>query len=262
MYKKIKQFYKDNKKSSLAWYLSLRLLVIICMILQFYHRNYENVLLCFLTLILFTIPYFVNKKLKITIPDTLEIIIYCFIFSAEILGEINNFYGSIPQWDTILHTLNGFLCGAVGFSLVDILNRNKKIHLSLSPAFVSLVAFCFSMTIGVIWEFFEFGADTLLKTDMQKDRVIEEVSTVYIHPDGENIPIVVDNIDYTIIYSANKEETRIENGYLDIGLIDTMKDLLVNFVGALVFSWIGFLYIRNRDKYKFIEGFIPVKKRS
>lgn len=261
MHKKIREFYKENKKSSLICYLVLRILVIVCMVSQFVHRNYENVLLCFLTLILFMLPYFVNKRLKITIPDTLEIIIYLFIFSAEILGEIQNFYGSYPHWDTVLHTLNGFLCAAVGFSLVDILNRSETFHLNLSPAFVSLVAFCFSMTIGVLWEFFEFGADTLFSKDMQKDRVVQEISTVKLHPDGENIPIIVDDIKYTIIYSGEDlKETKIENGYLELGVIDTMKDLLVNFIGAVVFSWFGYLYIHNRDKFKFVEGFIPTRQ--
>ena len=263
MYKKIKSFYKENNKSSLIWYIVLRTLVIICMISQIIHRNYKNVLLCFLTLILFTTPYFVNKKLKITIPSTLEVIIYLFIFSAEILGEIRNFYGSYPHWDTILHTLNGFLCAAVGFSLVDLLNRSEKSKLKLSPIYLTVVAFCFSMTIGVLWEFFEFGADTLLSKDMQKDRIVEKISTVKLHPDGENIPIIIDDIKYTIIYSGDELiETKIENGYLDIGLIDTMKDLLVNFIGAVVFSIFGYLYIQNRDKYKFVEGFLPRKKRD
>lgn len=263
MYKKIKEFYKENKKSSLICYLVLRALVIICMIFQITHQNYENVALCFFTLILFTFPYVINKRLKITIPDTLEIIIYLFIFSAEILGEIQNFYGSYPHWDTILHTLNGFLCAAVGFSLIDLLNRSEKVKLKLSPLFLTVVSFCFSMTIGVLWEFFEFGADTLFSKDMQKDRVVEKISTVKLHPDGENIPIIVDDIKYTIIYSGEElKEIKIENGYLDIGIIDTMKDLIVNFIGALVFSIFGYLYIHNRDKYKFVEGFLPRKRRE
>ena len=204
-----------------------------------------------------------NKKLKIEIPDVLEIIILLFIFSAEILGEIQNFYGAFKYWDTILHTINGFLCAAIGFSLIDILNNSKKFHINLSPVFVALVAFCFSMTIGVLWEFFEFGADQLFQYDMQKDRVIQTISTVTLEPEGKNKPVVVDNINKTIIYSQKNGEmieTTIEGGYLDIGIIDTMKDLLVNFVGAVIFSIIGFFYIQNRDKYKFAENFIPVKK--
>ena len=120
------------------------------------------------------------------------------------------------------------------------------------------------MTVGVLWEFFEFGADSFLKTDMQKDRIVQSISSVSLHPEGKNIPVILNNIDRTVIYSHNSSsqsiETTIPNGYLDIGIIDTMKDLLVNFIGAIVFSILGFLYIKNRDNYKFARNFIPKVK--
>lgn len=268
IFNEIKTFYKEdkNKKSTLIIYLLLRFLVILSMILQVFHGNWPNVFLCILTLILFTIPYFVDKKLHISLPNTLEIIILLFIFSAEILGEIQNFYGIFKHWDTILHTINGFLCAAIGFSLIDILNKNKKLPVNLSPVFVALVAFCFSMTVGVLWEFFEYGADTLFRTDMQKDTIVSSISTVTINPENKNSVIKIDNINKTIIYNydnfGNLIETTIDGGYLDIGLKDTMEDLLVNFIGAITFSFIGFLYIKNRDEYKFAERFIPVIKRQ
>ena len=258
---KMKTLYKENKKSSIIWYLVLRTFVIITMILSFIRGEYSNVCLCLLTLILFLIPYWINNKLNIDIPNVLEIIIFLFIFSAEILGEINNFYAHIPNWDTILHTLNGFLCAAIGFSLIDILNNSDKFHIQLSPIFVALVAFCFSMTIGVLWEFFEFGADQILKTDMQKDRIVQTISSVSLNPEGENKPVIINDIDKTIINSQKDGETIIEGGYLDIGIIDTMKDLIVNFIGAVTFSILGYFYIHNRDKYKFTENFIPRKKK-
>ena len=131
------------------------------------------------------LPTILQDALKITIPTALETIIYLFIFSAEILGEINNFYGNIPHWDTILHTINGFLAAGVGFSLIDLLNENSK-KISLSPVFVAIVAFCFSMTIGVLWEFFEYGADTYLKLDMQKDKLVNFISSVSLDPEQKN----------------------------------------------------------------------------
>ena len=260
---KVKQLYKSNKKSSLIWYLVLRALVIVVMVLRFLRGDFASVFLCGLTLILFLIPFWINHKFKIEIPNLLEIIIFLFIFSAEILGEIQNFYGIFKHWDTILHTLNGFLCGAIGFSLIDILNNSERFHIKLSPRFVALVAFCFSMTIGVLWEFFGFGADYIFKYDMQKDRIVQTISTVTLETEGKNIPIIVDNIDKTIIYSIENgqiKETVINGGFLDIGIIDTMKDLLVNFIGAVAFSILGYFYIHNRDRYKFAENFIPVKK--
>ena len=260
MSNKIKEFYKNNKKSSVTWYLTLRGLVIITMILRFLRGDFSSVFLCILTLILFTVPYAINQKFKIEIPDLLEIIILLFIFSAEILGEIQNFYGIFKHWDTILHTINGFLCAAIGFSLVDILNNSERFHIKLSPVFVALVAFCFSMTIGVIWEFFEYGADTLFKYDMQKDRIVNSISTVVLEPEGKNEPVKIDNIEKTVIYSKDNGEIIIDKGYLDPGINDTMKDLIVNFVGASCFSTLGYFYIHNRDKYKFAENFIPRKK--
>ena len=260
---KMKEFYKNNKKSSFTWYLILRGLVILIMILRFLRGDFESVFVCALTLILFTVPYWINQKLKIEIPNLLEIIIFLFIFSAEILGEIQNFYGIFKYWDTILHTLNGFLCAAIGFALIDILNNSEKFHIKLSPVFVALVAFCFSMTIGVLWEFFEFGADYIFKYDMQKDRIVQTISTVKLDPEGKNKPVIIDNIDKTILYSTENgqiTETVINGGYLDLGIIDTMKDLIVNFIGAFLFSIIGYLYVIDRNKYKFVDNFLFTKK--
>lgn len=252
---------KRQLKINIIVYLVLRFLVIICMVEQAIKGNWHSVALCFLTLILFTLPTIASRTFKVKLPTTLEIIVYLFIFAAEILGEIQNFYGVFKHWDTMLHTLNGFLSAAVGFSLIDILNRTERIHIKMTPVFVALVAFCFSMTIGVLWEFFEFSADRYFNTDMQKDRVVDKISSVELNKENKNDPIIIDNINKTIIYSNNKKETVIEDGYLDIGIIDTMKDLIVNFIGALVFSILGFLYIKDRDEYKFIERFLPVMKK-
>lgn len=109
-------------------------------------------------------------------------------------------------------------------------------------------------------KFFEFGADNFTKSDMQKDRVVTQISSVAINANKENVPVMVKDIIKTQICSKDGSVTTIENGYLDIGLIDTIKDLFVNFLGAVVFSILGFLYIQNREKYKFAEGFIPKKE--
>ena len=211
-------------KSSFMVYLILRILVIVMLVLQILNQNYENVFLCILTLLLLIIPSFVQVTFKIELPTTLEIIVLLFIFGAEILGEIAEFYLVFPFWDTVLHTLNGFLAAAIGFSLVDLLNRSERTVFHLSPLFTAIVAFCFSMTIGVVWEFFEFGMDQ-----------IQEVMV-----NGQALGL---------------------GGYLDIGLVDTMEDLFVNFIGAAVFSVIGFFYVRSRGKG--VAGrFIPRKKRG
>ena len=260
--KKIKQKYNESGKNSLAVYLLLRLLVITCAVSQFWLGNINNTFLCFLSLILFTLPTFFEEKLKIELPSLLESIVYIFIFSAEILGEINNFYMKIPYWDTILHTINGFLAAGIGFSLIDLLNENSK-NIKLSPVFVAIVAFCFSMTIGVLWEFLEYGADNILKTDMQKDSIVQNISTVTLDKTKSNKAIGINNIKYTGIYSEDNEgkmnETIIPNGYLDIGINDTMKDLFVNFVGALVFSFFAYFGLKHNEDNLFINNFVPTK---
>ncbi len=251
------------RKRDLTIYFILRGFVILTIIIQAWRGNWENVFMAVLTLLLFLIPFFIDRRLNIKLPNALEVMILLFIFSAEILGEIQNFYGIFRHWDTILHTINGFLCAAIGFSLIDILNRSQKFHTKMKPIFVALVAFCFSMTIGVLWEFFEFGMDEIIKTDMQKDRIATVISSVALNEEKENVPIVIKSIEETKIYGEidnEKTEITIKGGYLDIGLKDTMKDLLVNFVGAIIFSCIGLLYIKDRDEYRFAENFIPIMK--
>lgn len=240
-------------KSSFIVYFVLRAMVILMMVLQIFNRNYENVFLCLLTLVLLVMPSLIQINLKIELPTALEITILVFIFAAEILGEIQAYYIRFPFWDTVLHTLNGFLMAAIGFALVDILNRSKRFSIQLSPVFLAIVAFCFSMTIGVIWEFFEFGMDRFFGLDMQKDTVIHQFSSVMLDSTKSNIPIPVQNITEVLV---NGKDLGV-GGYLDIGLLDTMNDLFVNFVGAFIFSIIGYFYVKSRGKGRFARKFIP-----
>lgn len=241
-----------------AFYISLRIMVILAMILQFFNGEYFNVMLCLLTLILFMVPSFIEKKLKIDIPNVLEVIILVFIFAAEILGEIRSYYVLYPGWDTALHTVTGFLAAAVGFSLVELLNKTSK-SFDLSPFYLAFVAFCFSMTVACMWEFFEFFMDYFFKMDMQKDYVIKSINTVLLDPTMSNKVVHVNNITSTVV---NGIELPID-GYLDIGLIDTMKDMMVNFIGAVVFSVFGYFYEKGRSngKKSFANNFIPTMKK-
>ena len=251
----------QNKKVILTIYLVLRILVVATMVAQFFNGNYENVMLCVLTLILFTLPSlisFCERRLHIDLPDTLEVIVLLFIFSAEILGEIQEFYILIPGWDTVLHTLNGFLCAAIGFSIVNILNGDKHTSMHLSPFYMAVTAFCFSMTIGVLWEFFEWGMDNLAGLDMQKDTVLTGFNTVMLDPQGRNVAYHVRNVTDTILVFADGSTMSMGlGGYLDIGLMDTMKDLLVNLIGAVVFSFFGYFYVKSKGKGKVARNFIP-----
>ena len=241
-------------RSSFFVYMTLRLAVAAVAVLQFLNGNYENVFLCILSLMLLVIPSAMQLTFRVELPPALEIFILLFIFAAEILGEIGEFYLRFPFWDTALHTINGFLCAAIGFSLVTLLNDNEKVVFRLSPVFMAVVAVSFSMTIGVVWEFFEFGMDHIAGLDMQKDTVVQEIRSVMLDPEGRNIPYVIGPIREVVV---NGQELGV-GGYLDIGLIDTMKDLLVTFAGSLVFSVFGYFYVprrkaRDREFLRIVE---------
>ena len=230
-------------------YSILRLLVVLILIRTIILHNYEASITCLLVLALFFVPTLLEETLKIKIPALLEGIIYCFIFAAEILGELGHFYTQFPIWDTMLHTLNGFLFAAVGFSTVELLNRTSK-NIKLSPLYLTMVAFCFSMTIGVLWEFFECGADLFLGQDMQKDFIVDHFQSVKLDPTNSQQVIHVDDITGTVIQTASGKTFTIDGGYLDIGILDTMKDLLVNFIGAVVFCSFGFAFLKHGEKRK------------
>lgn len=254
---------KSDKRKIIHTVLSA--LVILVMIRQFFMGNYSNVFTCILTILLFTIPTFVDHRLNIKMPILLEVIILFFIFAAEIMGEIQSFYTIIPLWDTILHTINGFIMAAIGFAMIDILNQSPRIHITMSPWFVAFVTFCFSMTIGVLWEFFEYGMDRIFLTDMQKDWMIHNVSSVLLNPSGLNDELVIKDVTRTVIsgtIDGIQRDWVIDGAYLDVGIIDTMKDLIVNCIGAIVFSVFGFLYIKTRGKGRIVTSLIPKLKTS
>ena len=236
-----------------AVYTILRLIVLATLVSSILRGEYESAFICLLVLVLFMLPFFIQQNFGIELPSTLEIIILLFIFAAEILGELKCYFITFHHWDTMLHTTTGFLCAATGFALIDILNRNSRIKFQLSPIYVALVAFCFSMTVGVLWEFFEFGMDRLFHMDMQKDTVIHSITSVMLDPTNSNIPVTIDGITSV---QVNGQDLGF-GGYLDIGLYDTMKDLFVNFIGAVVFSTIGYFYIKHRGHGKLASAFIP-----
>lgn len=246
---------KANKKVFAVW-ASLRLLVITALVMSALRNDYESVFICIVTLALFLVPAFIQKGLNLEFPSALQIVILLHIFAAQILGELSSYYIHFKHWDTILHTIWGFLCAALGYSLVDILNQDNNFHFNLSPLYLAIASFCFSMTIGIFWEFFEFAADRLLLLDMQKDTVIPLISTVMLDETKSNIPIIIDGINAV---SINGHELGL-GGYLDIGLYDTMEDLLVNMVGALVFSVIGFFGSKSDNSFAF--HFVPRLKEE
>lgn len=246
-------------RSSFIVFAVLRTPVIVTLVRQIMLRSYESAFFCGLALLLLYVPSWIQVKLRIELPPALEITILCFIFAAEILGEVNAFYVVVPNWDTMLHTINGFLAAAVGFSMVMLLNDDERLTFNLSPLFLALVAFCFSMTIGVLWEFFEFGMDFFFGTDMQKDTIVHALHTVALDTTRSNKVVTIPNIQEVYI---NGEALGL-GGYLDIGIIDTMKDLFVNFIGAVVFSVTGFFYAKSKGKRRTpAQNFVPSRKTA
>lgn len=244
-------------------YLAVRIVVVAVLARSLFTGRFDYALLCGLTIVLLLVPDFLERKLSIEIPGVLEGIIVLFIFAAEILGEIGAFYVIVPFWDTMLHTLWGFLAAGIGFAMVDILNRSESSRLNLTPLYMATAAFCFSMTVGAVWELFEFAMDSFFGFDMQKDTLVNQVSTVFLDPTNTNTVIHVKDVAQTAITTGSGHTVLVDGGYLDLGIVDTMEDLLVNMIGAAVFSAIGFAYVKNRkeDRRSFASNFIPKLKR-
>jgi hypothetical protein len=228
-------------------------MVVLTMVRCIMTHNYESVATCILVLLLFLLPAFIEDLMDVTIPSAFQVIIFAFIFAAEILGEIDHYYVKIPGWDTMLHTINGFLFAAVGFSLIYLLNRGSK-DFNVSPLYMTLVAFCFSMTIGVIWEFFECAMDLFFNMDMQKDFIVQNINSVTLDPENSGEVIHINDIISTLINTGSGETYTVEGGYLDIGILDTMKDLLVNLIGAVVFSIIGYITLTTDRSSKVADS--------
>jgi hypothetical protein len=248
---------KQNKVAYVI-FVVLNIAVIGAIVRCIFEKRPSGVFVGVLALLLLLIPPFVKKSFKVELPTTLEAIAYCFVFCAQILGEMQSFYTRFPFWDVMLHTVCGFIFAAFGFCLFDLFNRNKKsdAKFELSPFFLAFLAFCFSVTVGTLWEFFEFSADVWLCTDMQKDTIVQSFGSCVFSPDGLNSPTVIDGIVKTVIMTESGEIFEVA-GYVDIGIYDTVKDMFVNFIGATVFSIFGYLYLRSRGKGALANQFIP-----
>lgn len=240
---------KRKEEPAAFWtYVVLRFIVILILIRCILRGDIESAFVCVLVLVIYLLPQFVENKLNIDIPTALEVIIFVFVFAAEILGELQSYFIKYSNWDTILHTSSGFLCAAVGFSLVDLLNRSDNVKVQLSLGYLAITAFCFSMTIGILWEFIELSADKLFLLDMQKDTIVNQISSVSLDPTNSNIPITVKDIQDVILVTGSGEVPLGLGGFLDIGLYDTMEDLFVNFIGAVVFSVVAFFECKSEKR--------------
>ena len=252
-----------ENKSSLVVYLVLTALVLFTIGHNMYKGAWNYVTAATLAFFMMLIPAAVKVILRLKLTPVLEILAYVFIVSSEILGEVHNFYGRFPFWDGWLHVISGVMFAALGFCLVDVFSKSKKSRLSLSPLFLALTAFCFSMTVGVFWEFIEFSGDMIFKTDMQKDYIVDQVHTVYyINYGGESNVSHYTEIAQSIFYDVNGNQIVSFPGVLDIGIIDTIKDMALNALGAVLFSIIGYVNLRRGGKGRIANLFIPAYASS
>ena len=164
---------------------------------------------CILGVFALSLPSMLRRRVQLEIPSNMLILYAAFLYCAIYLGEVRSFYYNVAHWDTILHTFSGAMLGALGFSFITFLNRTDRVPMNLSPVFVATFAFCFAVTLGVVWEIYEFTADGILHTNMQK--------------------------------------FGLEDGTPFLGrlaLADTMKDLIVDTIGAAVMSVIGYVSLK------------------
>lgn len=198
-----------------------RVVVIFYLIIGIIKWNTTTVVAALLSLVLMTITSYLKKKLNL--DKKLELLIYIFIITTEVLGQIYHFYTRVPIFDIIIHTYSSFV---ISYIALIIIKKHK-----LPKIITILFIFSFAMMCESIWEIFEFGTDYLLKTDMQKDTIINEITSCYLSEDKDTpTTIVVDNVVVNNISFTDKY-----NGYLDIGLYDTISDMSCALVGALIF---------------------------
>lgn len=257
LYLSLVRHIKRNHKAYIV-YVIIQTAVVFTLIRSILEARWENVATCVFAQILLLLPPLLEKGVKINLPTTMEVVAYVFVFAAEILGEVGNYYEKVPYWDTALHTLSGFMFAAFGFCLVDIFNRNDRFSFKLAPGYLAFMAFCFSMTIGVCWELFEHTADSYLGVDMQKDTVVTSFQSVYLDENKSNYPVPVKDIKHTEIVCEDGDTVEIEGGYLDIGIHDTIDDLFVNLIGAVTFSLSGYFFMKFGGNSRFVESLVPV----
>lgn len=210
----------------------LQVLVFPVLIGQILAGKAGYVYLCVLTLVLMELPRWAERELNVALPQVLESLVLLFVFASEILGEIRACYIRYPVWDLLLHGFSGFLFASIGWVLPAYFGGQpvgKPVRL--------LFAVCFSMTVGVAWEFLEWGVDMIFGLDMQKDTVIYALRSICLDPRGGNAVGGISGIRDLVVCLADGSNISLGlGGYLDVGLHDTMGDLLVNLAGALVFG--------------------------
>lgn len=179
---------------------------------------------CLLGIFAMGLPSIISKRFKLEIPNTVFYFYLIFLWAAIFLGEVQNFYYKFKYWDSILHTLSGGMIGFIGFSIVDILN-NENENVNLNPFFVAFFAFCFALALGTIWEIYEFLCDGFLKTNMQKYALESGIKLIGRDAIANTIiDLIVDSIGAIIASTIGYISIKYDKSYLNTFLIKLRKD--------------------------------------
>lgn len=143
-------------------------------------EQWIHVALSIVTFLFTFLPTLLERRFRIDFPNEFEILIILFLYGSIYLGEVQSFYFKFWWWDLFLHALSGLIIGIVGFSLVYLLNNEKRLGLQLSPGFIALFAFSFAVAIGGLWEIFEFGVDQSFGLQMQKSGLIDTMGDLIV----------------------------------------------------------------------------------
>jgi len=247
-------------KRKFILYVTTRLIFIMVGVISALFEDYLTAFLCAIALVFFLLPTFLYNKFNIEVPAALEISAVLFTFMCVVGGEIGHLYAQFPLWDKILHTFSGFLIAAIGLAFINFFTKRKSSVLRLTPFFAVFFAFFFALGVEVIWEVFEYAVDTFTgTTDMQADYFINMFTSKKAGGETNPVPIVVGGIESVVINFADGGEALVLPGYIDLGLADTMHDLIVGAVGALLFCTVEFIALKKRDKrmQMISESFVP-----
>lgn len=172
----------NNKNNRLVIGIALlfEITLIVTAILSIVSRQWKNLWLSLLAVVCLIIPFILTRIAnikKIRLPYNFQLMTLIFIFLAQYLGEIKNFYGIFWWWDILLHATSGSYVVIIAlYSMEGVITKEEGITNQRFDFFTAIFAFSISITLGTLWEMFEFIGDYLFKTNMVKGG-LEDTST-------------------------------------------------------------------------------------
>lgn len=223
--KERKPYYLIIARKFIFWSVVLMLMIAVFLLFTRKDANKGRLIFTMVQLIamlfVLRIPKFIQELYHFEIPHLLDFVLISFAFCGFILGDVLNFYGKIPYWDSILHTFSGVVIAYIGFIVIQFLDKEYTIPLSVSPLFMSLIVVSVALAIGAIWEIGEYTVDDIFHTNNQQ--YMESTrSTLY---DENDIPL---------------------QGHE--ALNDTMKDLMLDLAGAIGVACIEYRKLEKKQK--------------